>query len=118
MPAGHDYWLVNSYSYPSPFGSQHAVTAWRTLRSFTEFRSYDELKRAWSGGLDGRRIDPHTVESWKATFEEFGLLYVLTGSDRIVVTPAGEQIIAAGDAGNKTDFVWVGLNALRRYPPR
>ncbi|MFL5962266.1 MAG: hypothetical protein ACJ757_05170 [Gaiellaceae bacterium] len=118
MPSGADYWLVNSYGYPSPFGSGKAVIAWNTFLSFAEFKSYDGLKAMWNGGRDGRRIDPHTVESWKATFEEFGLLYVLSGSDCIVITPAGHQLITAGSDGDRLQFGWVGLNALLRYPLR
>jgi hypothetical protein len=118
VPPGADYWLVNSYGYPSPFGSSKAVTAWNTFLSFTEFHSYDALKAIWNTGRDGRRIEPHTVESWKATFEEFGLLFVLSGSDHVVITPAGRQLVAAGSDGDRVQFGWVGLNALLRYPLR
>ncbi|MYF98002.1 hypothetical protein F4212_02535 [Candidatus Poribacteria bacterium] len=56
------------------------------------------------------------MESWKATFEEFGLLYVISRSNEITITPAGKQFHAAAEQNNEQDFVWIGLNLLFRYP--
>ncbi|MDE2823870.1 MAG: hypothetical protein OXK79_10240 [Chloroflexota bacterium] len=56
------------------------------------------------------------MESWKAAFEEFGLLYVISRSDTITVTPAGKQFYDAVEANDRDDFVWIGLNLLFRYP--
>ncbi len=116
MPT-REFWRVNSYSYPNPFSSApKALQAWITLASFRQVSSYSELKAYWASGSGGRRLDAHTVESWKATFEEFGLLYVMSRSDNIVITPAGRQFFEAADKGNSDDLVWIGLNLLLRYP--
>lgn len=84
--------------------------------SFFEFAQYDELKAYWKS--DSRHLDHAAVESWKATFEEFGLLYVLTGSNQISITPAGHQIREAAERGDKAEYAWIGLNLLLRYPLR
>jgi len=120
MPvAGHDYWKVNSYGYPNPFSQeQNAQQAWETFLSFFRGSSYSGLKAYWASSSAPRNIDPHAVESWKATFEEFGLLYVLRGSDQIRITPAGEQFRNAADKGQKDEFAWIGLSLLLRYPLR
>jgi hypothetical protein len=112
-----DYWHVNSYSYPNPFSpNDKARQAWETLISFYDFSSYTELKRYWASSSAPRSINPHTVESWKTTFEEFGLLYVLTGTGEIHITPAGHQFRTAADAGRQREFAWIGLSLLLRYP--
>jgi len=112
-----DYWRVNSYGYPNPFsGEQRAKSAWQTLVSFHQFSSYSRLKEYWSSTDAPRTISPHAVESWKAAFEEFGLLYVLTGTDEIRITPAGCQFRDAADANRIREFAWIGLSLLLRYP--
>jgi hypothetical protein len=58
------------------------------------------------------------VESWKATFEEFGLLYVLNRSDDVVITPGGQQLLATASEGSERKFAWVALNLILRYPVR
>ncbi len=114
-----DFWRVNSYGYPNPFSTNEtAQQAWDTLLSFFQFNSYAGLKNYWFSTNAPRRISPHSVESWKATFEEYGLLYVLSGSDDIRITPAGHQFKAAGEAGNVAEFSWIGLSLLLRYPLR
>lgn len=114
-----DFWRVNSYAYPNPFSKgQFATQAWRTLLSFYEFSSYSKLKEYWSSTDAPRNLSSHAVESWKAAFEEFGLLYVLSGSDVITITPAGYQFREAAKAKNVREFVWIGLCLLLRYPLR
>ena len=110
------YWRVNSYGYPNPFGDDRARQAWLTLQSFFTHDSYSALKDYWDSGKAPRVLSSHTVESWKATFEEFGLLYVLSGSDHVRITPAGEQFFSAATAGNEVELAWIGLNLLLRYP--
>src|ERR1044071_3433886 len=117
MSATSDFWRVNSYGYPNPFSSsQKAVQAWETFLSFFDFASYGKLKEFWESGAAGRLLDSHAVESWKATFEEFGLLYVLSRSDEIQITPAGLQFREAAEARNQDEFGWIGLSLLLRYP--
>lgn len=114
-----DYWRVNSYGYPSPFSdNDRALEAWSTFLSFFDFTSYSDLKDYWGSTRSPRRLNAHAVESWKATFEEFGLLYVVTRSDRITITPAGRQFRQAGESGDENEFARIGLTLLMRYPLR
>ena len=110
---------MNSYGYPCFFSeSEKAQEAWNTLLSFYEFTDYEELKSYWASSEAPRRLSPHAVESWKATFEEFGLLYVESRSNRITITPAGSQLREAADRDDQSEFAWIGLNLLLRYPLR
>ena len=114
-----DFWRVNSYGYPNPFSpGAKAQEAWATFDSFyqSERGSYSSLKAFWESHRAPRRLDSHAVESWKATFEEFGLLYVISRSNTITITPAGKQLYAAAEQNHEQDFVWIGLNLLFRYP--
>ncbi|POR47041.1 hypothetical protein B0G62_12034 [Paraburkholderia eburnea] len=114
-----DFWRVNSYGYPCFFSeSEKSQEAWTTLLSFFNFTNYDELKSYWSSTGAPRQLSSHAVESWKATFEEFGILYVESRSNRITITPAGAQLKDAADRGDKNEFAWIGLNLLLRYPLR
>ncbi len=117
-------WSVNSYGYPNPFqtsGSGPTATrargAWEMFESFTQRPGYASVKAYWENH-PSRPVKPHGVESWKATFEEFGLLYVLSGSDNAVITPGGRQLLAAVSAGDEREFAWIALNLLLRYPLR
>src|SRR5947207_993183 len=108
MSAKLDYWRVNSYGYPNPFSSsQNARQAWETFLSFFDFSSYRKLKEFWESGDAGRLLDSHAVESWKATFEEFGLLYVLSRTNEIQITPAGIQFREAAEARDQDEFGWI-----------
>lgn len=114
-----DFWRVNSYGYPNPFNPDvKSQEAWATFRSFYERDrgSYSSLKTFWESHEAHRKLDSHAVESWKATFEEFGLLYVISRSNTITITPAGKQFHDAAERNRERDFVWTGLNLLHRYP--
>jgi hypothetical protein len=114
-----DYWRVNSYGYPNPFSSDtKSQEAWITFESFFERdgMSYPDLKNYWLSPSAPRRLDKHAVESWKATFEEFGLLYVIARSNVVTITPGGKQIYQAVKERDRDAFVWIGLNLLFRYP--
>ena len=114
-----DFWRVNSYGYPNPFSPDvNAREAWNTFLSFykNDQGSYRSLKRFWESPEAPRKLDSHAVESWKATFEEFGLVYVISRSNTITVTPAGKQFYDAAERNDSNDFVWIGLNLLFRYP--
>ena len=114
-----DFWRVNSYGYPNVFNTDtKAQEAWATLLSFYDHdnKSYSALKTFWNSSRAPRNLDSHAGESWKATFEEFGLLYVISRSDRVTITPAGKQFREAAEQKNQQDFVWIGLNLLFRYP--
>ena len=113
-----DYWRVNSYGYPNPFVQESkSQEAWLTFKSFydRDNGAYTSLKEFWETHRP-RRLDSHAVESWKATFEEFGLLYVISRSNNITITPAGKQFYDAAMREQEEDFIWIGLNLLLRYP--
>ena len=114
-----DFWRVGSYGYPNPFRlDAKSQEAWITFDSFYERDqgSYSSLKSFWRSHKAPRKLDNHAVESWKATFEEFGLLYVISRSNTITITPAGKQFYEAAEQRNERNFVWIGLNLLFRYP--
>ncbi len=114
-----DFWRVNSYGYPNPLmDDPKSQEAWTTLLSFYDYASYSDLKDYWASNRAPRRLSSNAVESWKATFEEFGLLYVLRGSDQIQITPAGVQYGAAGEDQDESQLAWIGLTLLMRYPLR
>lgn len=114
-----DFWRVNSYGYPCFFGeTEKAQEAWNTLLSFFDYTDYEALKTYWASTEASRRLSSHAVESWKATFEEFGVLYVESRSNRITITPAGQQLREAADQNDQNEFAWIGLNLLLRYPLR
>ena len=113
------FWKVNSYGYPNPFNPDvKAQHAWETFLSFFDFASYAELKAYWESGNAPRRLSAHALESWKSTLEEFGLLYVISGSGVVTITPAGRQFRAAAEGGRHEEFAWIGLSLLLRYPLR
>ncbi len=114
-----DFWRVSGYSYPNLFSSNvQSKQAWLTFLSFFQFGSYSDLKAYWKQGHNGRSLSHQAVESWKATFEEFGLLYVLSGADEIIITPGGQQFFDAASALDRDNFEWIGINLLLRYPLR
>lgn len=111
-------WAVNSYSYPNPFQERGpAQGSWDMFQSFVERHSYASVKTYWETH-PGRPVSPHGVESWKAAFEQFGFLYVLSSDDNVVATPGGRQLLAAAAAGDDREFAWIGLNLLLRFPLR
>lgn len=111
-------WLVNSYGYPNPFEtSRSARLAWEMFESFLAHPRYDAIKAFWKDHAS-RRVAAHGVESWKAAFEEFGLLYVLSGTDDVVITPGGRQLVNAAHTKDERLFAWIGLNLILRYPLR
>jgi hypothetical protein len=114
-----DFWRVNSYGYPNPFNSDtKSQEAWATFRSFFSHdnAAYTSLKAFWASHTAPRKLDGHAVESWKATFEEFGLLYVISRSNTITITPAGKQFYEAAEQQSAEDFIWIAINLLFRYP--
>ncbi|MGF6245551.1 hypothetical protein P3T42_007329 [Paraburkholderia sp. GAS38] len=113
------FWRVNGYGYPCFFGeSQNAKEAWETLLTFYEYTDYDQLKSFWDSKDAPRRLSSQAVESWKAAFEEFGLLFVQSRSNVISITPAGAQLRNAAERGGREEFAWIGLKLLLRYPLR
>lgn len=116
-----DSWRVNSYGYPNPFEEvpgrvrANARKAWEMFTSFTARTSYRDVKDFWA--VQPRRtVKAHSVESWKATFEELGLLYVPQREDEVFITPGGRQQLRFAADGDLEAFCWVGVNLLLRYP--
>lgn len=114
-----EFWRVNSYSYPSYFSdNEKAHEAWSTFLSFFDYTAYDELKEYWNSDSAPRKLNPSALESWKATFEELGLLYVISGSNAITITPSGQALRNFAELNDINGFVWTGINLLIRYPLR
>lgn len=114
-----DFWRVNSYGYPCFFSAQdNAKQAWRTFLSFFDYSQYVAVKDFWASGAAPWRLSSNAVESWKATFEEFGLLHVESGSNLVTITPGGIQLREAAERGDRDAFAWIGLQLLLRYPLR
>lgn len=114
-----DFWRVNSYGYPNPFIQESkSQEAWLTFKTFYDHdgSAYSSLKSFWQSNRAPRKLDSHAVESWKATFEEFGLLYVISRSNKVTITPGGRQFFDAAQREREEEFVWTGLNLLLRYP--
>ncbi len=115
----YDHWRVNGYGYPCFFSDrENAREAWSTLLTFFDFADYGTLKDYWDSPRAPRKLKAHAVESWKAAFEEFGILFVESGSNKITITPAGAQLRDAAERDDRDEFAWVGLNLLLRYPLR
>ncbi len=110
------FWRVASYGYPNPFRDKNAQFSWEILQSFVNESSYEKVKLFWQSPNAEHKLDHAAVESRKASFEEFGLLYVLAGSDRIVITPGGRQLLEAADQGDQREFAWIAINLLLRFP--
>ena len=84
-------WFTSFIGYPDFFAtsgnSAELAKAFQTLaRASLGGISYKDSKKAF-------RQDPHQVETKKAAFQEFGLLYVKPKSDKITLTPAGRQVL-------------------------
>lgn len=102
-------WNIQSISYPNPLAK--GETEWKKLESFVEFESYAEARKALTPPGNKKTT---TVETMKAAYESFGLLWV--DGDEIRVTPGGRQYIDAVRDGNEKEAGWVGLNLLLRCP--
>jgi len=102
-------WNIQSISYPNPFGERE--TEWRKLEKFVGFESYAKSREALTPREHQRRTK---VETMKAAYESFGLLWV--DGDKIRVTPGGRQYIDAVQSGNQEEAAWIGLNLLLRCP--
>lgn len=110
------FWRVASYGYPNPFGNTNAKLSWEILQSFVGETSYEKVKLFWQSPSSPRKLDHAAVESRKASFEEFGLLYVLSGSDDIVLTAGGQQLLRAAEQNDEREFAWIAINLLLRFP--
>ena len=111
------FWHVTSYGYPNPFSDgKNEKKSWAIFKSFAQNDSYQKVKDQWESLSGSERLSAHSIESRKASLEEFGLLYVLAGSDKIEITPGGRQLIAAAEADDQDQFAWVGINLLMRFP--
>ncbi len=83
-------WFTSHIGYPNFFndaGNSHELaSAFLTLADAASAgTSYNEAKTLFE-------LDPAQVETKKAAFQEFGLLYVLPRSNELTLTPLGRQI--------------------------
>jgi hypothetical protein len=102
-------WNIQSISYPNPFGERE--TEWAKLEEFVEFESYAQAREVLTPPEHKKTT---VVETMKAAYESFGLLWV--DGDTIRVTPGGRQYIDAVREGNEKEAAWIGLNLLLRCP--
>jgi hypothetical protein len=84
-------WFTSSIGYPNFFNQQS--DAYELAKVFFKFseaslsgKSYSQAKSLFTD------IGYHQVETKKAAFQEYGLLYVVPSSDNITLTPLGHQI--------------------------
>lgn len=102
-------WNIQSISYPNPLAE--GETEWEKLEELVEFESYAEAREMLTPPEHKKST---RVETGKAAYESFGLLWV--DGDRIRVTPGGQQYVDAVRAGDERAAAWVGLNLLVRCP--
>jgi HNH endonuclease len=96
-------------------------------RGYDLAQFYRKMVRASRDGVsysDSKKLFPNLdhaqVETKKAAFQEFGLLYVVPASNTISLTPAGEKVFELGSSRdearrNKHDILQTLATALSRY---
>lgn len=85
-------WFTSFIGYPNFFrstgrGTDLAEVFLKLGEAAKAGMAYSEAKNLFPD------IDSHQVETKKAAFQEFGLLYVIPRSDTITLTPLGHQIL-------------------------
>lgn len=81
-------WFTSFIGYPNFFNMRRNELAELYLQfaqAAIEGKSYTEAKALFS-------LDPSQVETKKAAFQEYGLLYVVPRSNTITLTPLGRQL--------------------------
>jgi hypothetical protein len=85
-------WPTSHVGMLHPFGLKHARDRWndfvRLARAGLSGTDYNGAKKLFS-------VSHQQVETRKSLFEELGLLYVAEGSDQIILTPVGKQLLRA-----------------------
>lgn len=113
-------WFTSYIGYPNFF--KDAGNSYELAQAFITFcdasisgKTYKESKGLFPG------LDASQVETKKAAFQEFGLLYVVPRSDELSITPLGQQIYAIYKDGSippdkKRRRILLALcNALANY---
>lgn len=85
-------WFSSFLAYPNFFaasgrGADCAKAFIKLGEAAKDGLSYKEAKNLFPD------LDPHQVETKKAAFQEFGLLFVTPGSNVLTLTPLGNQIL-------------------------
>lgn len=85
-------WFTSFLGYPNFFRSSgHSAELARTFiklgRAAEANTPYGDAKGLFPS------VGPHQVETKKAAFQEFGLLFVVPRSDTITLTPLGQQVL-------------------------
>ncbi len=88
-------WFTSFIGYPNftaALGNSHELAQFflTLARVALDGMRYSESKRLFP------HLDHAQVETKKAAFQEFGLLYVRPGSDEITLTHLGKQIYRLG----------------------
>jgi hypothetical protein len=112
-------WFTSFIGYPNFFentGNAHelAQVFLKLVEASIAAKTYSESKSLFPD------LDHAQVETKKAAFQEFGLLYVVPRSDVITLTPLGAEIAALAPTPNEAkrnrDTVLLALcSALSRY---
>jgi hypothetical protein len=85
-------WFTSFIGYPNFFqesgrGAELAKAFFTLAEAAQAGLPYHRAKEQFSD------LDPHQVETKKAAFQEFGLLYVVPRSNRLTLTPLGHQVL-------------------------
>lgn len=110
-------WFTSFIGYPGFLKERGASyelgQAFITLaRASIEGQTYKEAKELFPN------LDHAQVETKKAAFQEFGLLYVVPRSDIVTLTPLGKQVyqlIESGKLTNRRRILYALAHALARY---
>jgi hypothetical protein len=111
-------WFTSAIGYPEFYdGSPNGLALGEAFKTFAEAAknrlTYEEAK-----GLFDQ--SEHQVETKKAAFQEFGLLYVVPRSNRVSLTPLGAQVAqliseAPDDKRNRWQVAVALAYGLSRY---
>jgi hypothetical protein len=109
-------WFTSSIGYPNFLSGEELGLVFIKLADASLCRlPYKEAKALFP------ELDPASVETKKAAFQEYGLLYVVPGSNKITLTPLGLQVyeivsVNSDDDATKRDrLIPILAQALSRY---
>lgn len=105
-------WRTSFVGYPNFFVD--AGASGELADVFIKFADAAERGVSYSDAKSLIGVSSHQAETKKAAFQEYGLLYVLPGSDKLAVTPLGKQVRALAKQGFDRDSRRLLLVALAR----
>lgn len=105
-------WRTSFVGYPNFFVDVGA--SGELAEVFVKFADAAEQGVSYSDAKSLTGVSSHQAETKKAAFQEYGLLYVLPGSDTLTLTPLGKQVHALTRQGFDRDTRRLLLVALAR----